>query len=65
MSVKNWFSESFPVDSEALIKISSEPIPNHLKRWWWGLGGSFKSKIRRRACFAWGRYSISSNKYFM
>ncbi|MDX2444240.1 MAG: cytochrome bc complex cytochrome b subunit [Bacteroidales bacterium] len=40
MSIKSWFSESFPVDSEALIKISSEPIPNHLKRWWWGLGGT-------------------------
>ena len=40
MSIKSWFSESFPVDPEALIKISSEPIPNHLKRWWWGLGGT-------------------------
>jgi ubiquinol-cytochrome c reductase cytochrome b subunit/cytochrome b6 len=40
MGVKTWLRESFPVDQEALVKISSEPIPNHLKRWWWALGGA-------------------------
>ena len=40
MNEKSWLKESFPVDSETLIKLSSEPIPNHLKRWWWGLGGT-------------------------
>jgi quinol-cytochrome oxidoreductase complex cytochrome b subunit len=40
MGLKNWFNESFPVDADALIALSSEPIPNHLKRWWWGLGGT-------------------------
>lgn len=40
MGFKNWIKESFPVDQEALVKISSEPIPNHLRRWWWGLGGT-------------------------
>lgn len=40
MGLNNWFKESFPVDTEALVKLSSEPIPNHLKRWWWGLGGT-------------------------
>jgi len=40
MGFKQWIKESFPVDQEAVIKISSEPIPNHLKRWWWGLGGA-------------------------
>jgi len=40
MSFKKWFNESFPVDQEALVKMSSEPIPNHLKRWWWALGGT-------------------------
>ena len=40
MGLKSWFTESFPVDTEAIITLSSEPIPNHLKRWWWGLGGT-------------------------
>lgn len=40
MSIKKWFAESFPIDQETLVKISSEPIPNHLKRWWWALGGT-------------------------
>jgi ubiquinol-cytochrome c reductase cytochrome b subunit/cytochrome b6 len=38
--IKNWLAESFPVDQEALIKLTAEPIPNHLKRWWWALGGT-------------------------
>ncbi|MCD4736610.1 MAG: cytochrome bc complex cytochrome b subunit [Bacteroidales bacterium] len=40
MGLKTWINESFPVDQEALIKLTSEPIPNHLKRWWWALGGT-------------------------
>ncbi|MBL7112837.1 MAG: cytochrome bc complex cytochrome b subunit [Bacteroidales bacterium] len=40
MGFRLWLKESFPVDQEALVKISSEPIPNHLKRWWWALGGA-------------------------
>ena len=40
MGLKNWFKESFPVDTSALITLTSEPIPNHLKRWWWALGGT-------------------------
>jgi len=40
MSIKTWLQESFPVDPEAIKKLTAEPIPNHLKRWWWGLGGA-------------------------
>ena len=40
MSFKSWLKTSFPVDQEALVSISSEPIPNHLRRWWWALGGT-------------------------
>jgi len=40
MAFKKWIAESFPVDQEAFIKLTAEPIPNHLKRWWWGLGGT-------------------------
>ena len=40
MGFSTWLKESFPVDTEALIKLTAEPIPNHLKRWWWALGGT-------------------------
>jgi|SaaInl4_135m_RNA_FD_contig_61_757738_length_8595_multi_5_in_0_out_0_4 quinol-cytochrome oxidoreductase complex cytochrome b subunit len=35
-----WLRQSFPVDGEVLREMSSEPIPNHLKRWWYALGGT-------------------------
>ena len=38
--VKNWAVESFPFDLELLKEISSEPIPNHLKKWWFAVGGT-------------------------
>jgi len=31
MGLKNWFKESFPVDTDALITLTSEPLSNHLK----------------------------------
>ncbi len=37
---KEWFDESFPIDLNLLKEISSEPIPNHLKRWWYAIGGT-------------------------
>ncbi|NIR47865.1 cytochrome bc complex cytochrome b subunit [candidate division KSB1 bacterium] len=37
---KQWFAESFPFDLNLLKEISSEPIPNHLKRWWFAIGGT-------------------------
>ena len=40
MGFKTWFNDSFPIDQEAMIKLTVEPIPNHLKRWWWALGGT-------------------------
>ena len=40
MGFSTWLKESFPIDQEALIKLTAEPIPNHLKRWWWALGGT-------------------------
>jgi len=40
MGLKTWIQKSFPIDSEALAEMSSEPIPNHLKKWWWALGGT-------------------------
>ncbi len=40
MGLASWLKRSFPVDQEALIRLTAEPIPNHLKRWWWALGGT-------------------------
>lgn len=40
MGLSTWLKQSFPVDQEMLVKMSAEPIPNHLKRWWWALGGT-------------------------
>jgi quinol-cytochrome oxidoreductase complex cytochrome b subunit len=37
---KSWLAESFPVDLNILKEMSSEPIPNHLKRWWFAIGGT-------------------------
>lgn len=35
-----WVQERAPVNTEELKHLSSEPVPNHLKRWWWCLGGT-------------------------
>ena len=40
MGFKTRIQESFPINQEALIELTAEPIPNHLKRWWWALGGT-------------------------
>ncbi|RLD38754.1 MAG: hypothetical protein DRI89_14070, partial [Bacteroidetes bacterium] len=40
MGLGAWLKQSFPVDQDALIELTAEPIPNHLKRWWWALGGT-------------------------
>jgi ubiquinol-cytochrome c reductase cytochrome b subunit/cytochrome b6 len=38
--IRDWAKESFPFDLDVLKEISSEPIPNHLKRWWFAIGGT-------------------------
>ncbi len=35
-----WVLERAPVNTEELKHLSAEPVPNHLKRWWWCLGGT-------------------------
>ncbi|MCC7430257.1 cytochrome bc complex cytochrome b subunit [bacterium] len=37
---KNWFAERIPVDWNSLKHFTNEPVPNHLKRWWFALGGT-------------------------
>ena len=35
-----WISERIPVSGEQLRELTNEPVPNHLKRWWFCLGGT-------------------------
>ncbi|MBT3268067.1 cytochrome bc complex cytochrome b subunit [Candidatus Poribacteria bacterium] len=35
-----WLRDAIPIDPEVLRDFSAEPIPNHLKRWWYALGGT-------------------------
>lgn len=35
-----WFRERVPIDASALRSGLNEPIPLHLRRWWWALGGT-------------------------
>jgi ubiquinol-cytochrome c reductase cytochrome b subunit/cytochrome b6 len=39
IAVVDWFKSRFPVDRESILLRLQEPVPNHLKRWWWCLGG--------------------------
>jgi quinol-cytochrome oxidoreductase complex cytochrome b subunit len=35
-----WLQRRVPLDLEALRYYSNEPVPNHLRHWWWCLGGT-------------------------
>jgi quinol-cytochrome oxidoreductase complex cytochrome b subunit len=35
-----WLAERIPVRGEQLKELTNEPVPNHLKRWWFALGGT-------------------------
>ena len=35
-----WFQERLPVSGVELAELTNEPVPNHLRRWWWCLGGT-------------------------
>jgi quinol-cytochrome oxidoreductase complex cytochrome b subunit len=39
-AVGNWLRERIPVDGDKLRELTNEPVPNHLKRWWFCLGGT-------------------------
>ena len=40
MSISSWLSERVPIDRAQLRELTNEPVPNHLKRWWFALGGT-------------------------
>jgi len=39
-SLQGWIRERIPFGPEQLRELTNEPVPNHLKRWWWCLGGT-------------------------
>jgi quinol-cytochrome oxidoreductase complex cytochrome b subunit len=39
-SITQWFQERIPVNGEQLRHFTNEPVPNHMKRWWFALGGT-------------------------
>ena len=39
-SLVAWITERLPVSPGALAELTNEPVPNHLKKWWFALGGT-------------------------
>src|SRR5438552_2545297 len=39
-TLARWFRERIPLDGDHLRELTNEPVPNHLKRWWFCLGGT-------------------------
>jgi len=40
MSLAGWFQDRLPISGEGIAELTNEPVPNHLKRWWFALGGT-------------------------
>jgi quinol-cytochrome oxidoreductase complex cytochrome b subunit len=38
--VGQWLSERVPLTGDELRELTNEPVPNHMKRWWYCLGGT-------------------------
>lgn len=38
--ISAWFKERIPIRGEQLREMTNEPVPNHLRRWWFCLGGT-------------------------
>jgi len=38
--VGDWLKTRVPLDQDFLVAAGSEPIPGHLARWWWCIGGT-------------------------
>ena len=39
-SVGSWLRERVPLQGDVLRELTNEPVPNHMKRWWFCLGGT-------------------------
>ena len=40
MSVASWLGDRLPVSGRQFRELTNEPVPYHLKRWWFALGGT-------------------------
>jgi len=40
MSVASWFGDRLPISGRQFQELTNEPVPYHLKRWWFALGGT-------------------------
>lgn len=38
--MNEWLAERIPIDGDQLRELTNEPVPNHMKRWWFALGGT-------------------------
>lgn len=38
--IADWVRERLPIDGEKIRSMTNEPVPNHMKRWWFALGGT-------------------------
>jgi quinol-cytochrome oxidoreductase complex cytochrome b subunit len=39
-AIGRWLQERIPITGVELRELTNEPVPNHLKRWWFALGGT-------------------------
>ena len=39
-AVQNWVGERLPISGRQFQELTNEPVPYHLKRWWFALGGT-------------------------
>ena len=39
-AVGDWLKDRLPLSGDKLRELTNEPVPNHLKRWWFCLGGT-------------------------
>ncbi len=38
--VAHWLGDRLPISSDDFRELTNEPVPNHMKRWWFALGGT-------------------------
>jgi len=38
--IREWIYERVPISGDQLRELTNEPVPNHLKKWWFALGGT-------------------------
>lgn len=39
-AIRRWLDDRLPIEPGALRELTNEPVPRHLKRWWFALGGT-------------------------